>query len=39
MTELMDRETIHAVDAALRLGLDQDAGAMLMIESDAGGDR
>jgi glycolate oxidase len=35
--ELMDRETIQAVDAALRLGLDQDAGAMLMVESDAGG--
>lgn len=35
--ELMDQETIQSVDAHLRLGLDQDAGAMLMIESDAGG--
>jgi len=35
--ELMDGPTIKAVDTALRLGLDQDAGAMLMIESDAGG--
>ena len=35
--ELMDRFTIRAVDAALRVGLDADAGAMLMIESDAGG--
>jgi glycolate oxidase len=35
--ELMDRFTIRAVDAALRVGLDEDAGAMLMIESDAGG--
>jgi glycolate oxidase len=35
--ELMDRFTIRAVDAALHVGLDEDAGAMLMIESDAGG--
>jgi glycolate dehydrogenase FAD-linked subunit len=35
--ELMDRFTIRAVDAALRVGLPEDAGAMLMIESDAGG--
>ncbi|CAN5587511.1 FAD-linked oxidase C-terminal domain-containing protein [soil metagenome] len=35
--ELMDNFTIRAVDAALRVGLDADAGAMLMIESDAGG--
>ena len=34
--ELMDRFTIRAVDAALRVGLPEDAGAMLMIESDAG---
>jgi glycolate oxidase len=33
--ELMDRFTIRAVDAALHVGLDADAGAMLMIESDA----
>ncbi|HMJ80264.1 MAG TPA: FAD-linked oxidase C-terminal domain-containing protein, partial [Candidatus Dormibacteraeota bacterium] len=36
--ELMDRFTIRAVDTALRVGLPEDAGAMLMIESDAGGD-
>ncbi len=35
--ELMDNFTIRAVDGAMRLGLDRDAGAMLMIESDAGG--
>ncbi|MEA2623945.1 MAG: glycolate oxidase [Chloroflexota bacterium] len=35
--ELMDRFTIRAVDAALHVGLDPEAGAMLMIESDAGG--
>ncbi|MDQ3449273.1 MAG: FAD-binding protein [Chloroflexota bacterium] len=36
--ELMDAFTIRAVDAALRLGLDAEAGAMLMVESDVGGD-
>ena len=35
--ELMDAFTIGAVDEAQHLGLDRDAGAMLMIESDAGG--
>jgi glycolate oxidase len=35
--ELMDRFTVRAVDTALGLGLDTDAGAMLLIESDAGG--
>ncbi|MFO1540918.1 MAG: FAD-binding oxidoreductase [Chloroflexota bacterium] len=35
--ELMDGATIRAVDDALRVGLDRDAAAMLMIESDAGG--
>jgi glycolate oxidase len=35
--ELMDGFTIRAVDDAQHLGLDRDAGAMLMIESDAGG--
>ncbi|CAN5611036.1 FAD-linked oxidase C-terminal domain-containing protein [soil metagenome] len=35
--ELMDRFTIRAVDDAHRLGLDREAGAMLMIESDAPG--
>lgn len=34
--ELMDNFTIRAVDAALQVGLDHDAGAMLMIETDAG---
>ena len=35
--ELMDRETIRAVDDWHQLGLDQAAAAMLMIESDAAG--
>jgi glycolate oxidase len=35
--ELMDRVTIRAVDAALEVGLPTDAGAVLLIESDAGG--
>ena len=33
--ELMDNFTIRAVDKALHVGLDHDAGAMLMIETDA----
>ena len=33
--ELMDRFTIRAVDDVHQLGLDRDAAAMLMIESDA----
>jgi glycolate oxidase len=36
--ELMDAFTIAAVDSAFNLGLDRTAAAMLMIESDAGGD-
>ena len=35
--ELLDRYVIRAVEAALHLGLDAAAGAMLLIESDAGG--
>jgi glycolate oxidase len=35
--ELMDRATIAAVDDAHHLGLDRDAAAMLMVESDAPG--
>ena len=35
--ELMDGFTIRAVDDWHHLGLDREAGAMLMIESDAGG--
>jgi glycolate dehydrogenase FAD-linked subunit len=35
--ELMDRATIHAVDDWHHLGLDRDAAAMLMVESDAPG--
>jgi glycolate oxidase len=35
--ELLDRETILAVDDAHGLGLDRDAAAMLLIESDAPG--
>ena len=36
--ELLDRYVINAVESALHLGLDPEAGAMLMIESDAGGE-
>jgi glycolate oxidase len=36
--ELMDKFTIAAVDEAYNLGLDRDAAAMLMVESDLGGD-
>ncbi len=36
--ELMDAFTIAAVDDAYQLGLDRDAAAMLMVESDLGGD-
>jgi glycolate oxidase len=35
--ELLDHETILAVDDAHGLGLDRDAAAMLMVESDASG--
>jgi glycolate oxidase len=35
--ELLDRETILAVDDAHKLGLDRDAAAMLLVESDAPG--
>ncbi|MEX1296269.1 MAG: FAD-linked oxidase C-terminal domain-containing protein [Candidatus Limnocylindrales bacterium] len=35
--ELLDRIIIDAVEGALHLGLDPAAGAMLMVESDAGG--
>jgi glycolate oxidase len=35
--ELMDRFTIHAVDDVHELGLDREAAAMLMIESDLPG--
>ena len=36
--ELMDAFTIAAVDDAYQLGLDRDAAAMLMVESDLGGE-
>ncbi len=36
--EMLDRHIIDAVEGALHLGLDPRAGAMLMIESDAGGE-
>ncbi|MCE7482962.1 MULTISPECIES: FAD-binding oxidoreductase [Microbacterium] len=34
MLEFMDRPTIRAVEAATRMGLDTDAAAMLVIQSD-----
>ena len=36
--ELMDQVTIRAVDDVHRLGLDRDAAAMLLVESDLPGD-
>ncbi len=36
--ELMDAYTIAAVDDAFQLGLDRTAAALLMVESDLGGD-
>ncbi len=36
--ELMDAFTIAAVDDVHQLGLDRTAGAMLMVESDLGGE-
>ena len=36
--EMLDRPIIDAVEQAAHLGLDPTAGAMLMIESDAGGE-
>jgi glycolate oxidase len=36
--ELLDAFTIAAVDDVHQLGLDRDAGAMLMVESDLGGE-
>ena len=38
MLELMDRETIAAVEDTYALGLDRSAEAMLLVESDAPGD-
>ena len=35
--ELLDHETILAVDDAFQLGLDRDAAAMLLVESDLAG--
>jgi glycolate oxidase len=35
--ELLDRTTIRAVDDMFNLGLDRDAAAMLLVESDAAG--
>jgi glycolate oxidase len=35
--ELLDRTTIRAVDDQFQLGLDRDAAAMLLVESDAAG--
>lgn len=37
--ELMDRVSVQAVEAQLRMGLDTQAGALLVGRSDAGGDR
>ncbi len=34
LIELMDRETIHAVEGATRMGLDLEAGALVLAQSD-----
>ncbi|MRH29170.1 FAD-binding protein [Microbacterium sp. SYP-A9085] len=39
MLELMDRTTINAVEDLTRMGLDRDAAAMLVIQSDEPGPR
>jgi glycolate oxidase len=39
MLELMDRTTIRVVDDALKMDLDRDAAALLLAQSDAGGDQ
>lgn len=38
MLEFMDRTTIRAVEAMTRMGLDEDAAAMLVIQCDSGAD-
>lgn len=35
LMEILDRTTLHAVDDWKRLGLDRDAGALLLLQSDA----
>ena len=38
MLEFMDRTTIRAVESATRMGLDEEAAAMLVIQCDSGSD-
>ena len=38
LLEVLDRATIHAVDDHARMGLDRDAAALLIAQSDLGGD-
>jgi glycolate oxidase len=38
MLEFMDRKTINAVEDMLRMGLDREAAAMLVVQSDAPGE-
>jgi glycolate oxidase len=39
LLEFMDRVTVHAVNDAFNMGIDPDAGAFVLAQSDAGGDR
>ncbi len=39
LLEFMDRVTVHAVNDAFNMGFAADAGALVLVQSDAGGDR
>ena len=39
LLEFMDRTSVHAVNEAFRLGFDDDVGAVVIAQSDAGGSR
>jgi glycolate dehydrogenase FAD-linked subunit len=39
LLEFMDRVTLHVVDEAFHLGVRPEAGALILAQSDAGGDR
>jgi glycolate dehydrogenase FAD-linked subunit len=39
LLEFMDRVTLHAVNEAFNMGMDPEAGALILAQSDAGGER
>src|SRR5262245_9256579 len=39
LLEFMDKVTVHAVNDAFRMGIDPEAEALLLAQSDSGGDR